>query len=339
MRATPTRACTRPRAAWWKHCSTALQPVGLPWVAALGFIRLTTHRQILARPIPVSVACAHVRAWLARPSVAILHPGNRHADVLFALLEHLGSAGNLTTDATWRRCASSTRPSCIRPTPISRGSRDSAGRTPPRDAGPSRRTNQSLRCSVQRAEPAVEGPQRQVSRRSGQFDDEAVREPQGGRRPKTSRAAFTASGAGAPGCDGSGASPRPERPWPRRARRPRPVPRWLQREATTEHPGAGVDEGIGDGGLRASSRVSSRTKHVGANRRAWRARMCAGTPSFSALSGVRSGRSSLNKRRWTYPEAYFPERRTTMASPSRSIPAGSLARRRVCGAPRAGTET
>jgi len=85
--------------AWWEALLNGTQPVGLPWVAVLGFIRLTTHRQILARPIPVSVACAHVRAWLARPCVAILHPGNRHADVLFALLEHLGSAGNLTTDA------------------------------------------------------------------------------------------------------------------------------------------------------------------------------------------------------------------------------------------------
>jgi len=85
--------------AWWEALLNGTQPVGLPWVAVLGFIRLTTHRQILARPIPVSVACAHVRAWLARPCVALLHPGNRHADVLFALLEHLGSAGNLTTDA------------------------------------------------------------------------------------------------------------------------------------------------------------------------------------------------------------------------------------------------
>ncbi len=85
--------------AWWEALLNGTQPVGLPWIAVLGFIRLTTHRQILARPIPVAVACAHVRAWLARPCVAILHPGNRHADVLFALLEHLGSAGNLTTDA------------------------------------------------------------------------------------------------------------------------------------------------------------------------------------------------------------------------------------------------
>lgn len=85
--------------AWWEELLNGTQSVGLSWVAVLGFIRLTTHRQILANPLTVSVACAHVRSWLARPCVALLHPGNRHADVLFGLLEHLGSAGNLTTDA------------------------------------------------------------------------------------------------------------------------------------------------------------------------------------------------------------------------------------------------
>jgi hypothetical protein len=85
--------------AWWEALLNGTRPVGLSWVVMLGFIRLTTHRQILAHPLTVSVACAHVSTWLARPCVAILHPGNRHADVLFGLLEHLGSAGNLTTDA------------------------------------------------------------------------------------------------------------------------------------------------------------------------------------------------------------------------------------------------
>ena len=46
--------------AWWEALLNGTQPVGLSWVAALGFIRLTTHRQILANPLTVSIACAHV---------------------------------------------------------------------------------------------------------------------------------------------------------------------------------------------------------------------------------------------------------------------------------------
>ena len=33
------------------------------------------------------------------PSVQILTPGESHADILFRLIEQVGTAGNLTTDA------------------------------------------------------------------------------------------------------------------------------------------------------------------------------------------------------------------------------------------------
>lgn len=85
--------------AWWEGALNGTKPVGLAWVTMLGYVRITTHRQILANPMPVADSCAHVRAWLARPYVGIVHPGERHAELLFGLLESLGTAGNLTTDA------------------------------------------------------------------------------------------------------------------------------------------------------------------------------------------------------------------------------------------------
>ncbi len=84
---------------WWEGLLNRDRPVGLAWVAILGFIRISTHRQILARPLPAAAACAHARAWLERPYVSILQPGSRHAEILFGLFESLGTAGNLTTDA------------------------------------------------------------------------------------------------------------------------------------------------------------------------------------------------------------------------------------------------
>ena len=84
---------------WWETQLNGTAPVGLAWVTVLGFIRIMTHRQALARPLDVSAACSAVRAWLAQPCVTILHPGDRHADILLGLLEQLGTAGNLTTDA------------------------------------------------------------------------------------------------------------------------------------------------------------------------------------------------------------------------------------------------
>ncbi len=84
---------------WWESLLNGTQPVGLAWVAVLGFLRIATHRQILAHPMPVVTACEQARAWLMRPYVSILHPSERHAEILFGLLGSLGTAGNLTTDA------------------------------------------------------------------------------------------------------------------------------------------------------------------------------------------------------------------------------------------------
>jgi toxin-antitoxin system PIN domain toxin len=84
---------------WWEGLLNAPRPVGLSWVGMLGFIRIVTHRQILTHPLPVASACSNVRAWLAQPYVTILEPGARHAEIVFGLLESLGTAGNLTTDA------------------------------------------------------------------------------------------------------------------------------------------------------------------------------------------------------------------------------------------------
>ena len=84
---------------WWERLMNGTRPVGLAWAAILGFVRITTHRQILSRPLPATVACAQARAWLARPYASIVQPGDRHAEIVFGLLESLGTAGNLTTDA------------------------------------------------------------------------------------------------------------------------------------------------------------------------------------------------------------------------------------------------
>ncbi len=92
----PVHAAAR---GWWEELLSGSRPVGLAWVAALGYIRISTHRQILAHPMPVALSCERVRSWLARPYLGILHPGDRHAGILFGLLQALGTAGNLTTDA------------------------------------------------------------------------------------------------------------------------------------------------------------------------------------------------------------------------------------------------
>ena len=84
---------------WWEQTMNEPRPVGMPWVTMLGFIRIMTHRTVLANPMFPADAIRRVRTWLQRPCVQILQPGEMHAEILFGLLQHLGTAGNLTTDA------------------------------------------------------------------------------------------------------------------------------------------------------------------------------------------------------------------------------------------------
>lgn len=84
---------------WWESTLNGPRPVALSWVTIIGYIRMVTNRRIMQAPIGVAEAIADARSWLENPRVQILEPGDRHAEIMFAFLEELGTGGNLTTDA------------------------------------------------------------------------------------------------------------------------------------------------------------------------------------------------------------------------------------------------
>ena len=55
--------------------------------------------EVLDNPLAMGGACTRIRSWLVRPQTILVHPGPRHADILFNLLKVVGGGGNLTTDA------------------------------------------------------------------------------------------------------------------------------------------------------------------------------------------------------------------------------------------------
>lgn len=77
---------------WWEQGMRGRQPVALPWIVALGFLRIITSRAVLTRPMDVATALDHVRSWLDQPGVQLLQPGPRHLDILTSF----GEAGVLT---------------------------------------------------------------------------------------------------------------------------------------------------------------------------------------------------------------------------------------------------
>lgn len=73
--------------------------IGLAWVGVLGFIRILTNRRMYENPYTPSEILDIVRSWLEQPHVEIIHPSERHFTLLANLIEQIGTAGNLTTDA------------------------------------------------------------------------------------------------------------------------------------------------------------------------------------------------------------------------------------------------
>lgn len=85
--------------AWLESVMSGEETVGIPWVVVLGFLRLSTARQVFARPLSTDEACRIVGGWFEQDPVVALNPGDEHWPTLHRLLREAGSAGNLTTDA------------------------------------------------------------------------------------------------------------------------------------------------------------------------------------------------------------------------------------------------
>lgn len=84
---------------WLEARLSGVETVGFAWATLLAFVRLVTNPRVFESPFRIDEALDVVDAWLGAPCATVLHPGPRHAVLLRQLLEPLGTAGNLTTDA------------------------------------------------------------------------------------------------------------------------------------------------------------------------------------------------------------------------------------------------
>ena len=75
------------------------EAVGFAWIVLLAFVRLSTRPLIFVHPLRPDEAFDIVGSWLAQPCALVLHPTDRHLAVLRGLVEPLGTAGNIATDA------------------------------------------------------------------------------------------------------------------------------------------------------------------------------------------------------------------------------------------------
>ena len=84
---------------WLEERLSGTETFAFAWAVLLAFVRLTTNPRVFEAPLRSGEALDLVDGWLARPCSTVVHPTERHAAILRELLEPLGTAGNLTSDA------------------------------------------------------------------------------------------------------------------------------------------------------------------------------------------------------------------------------------------------
>jgi uncharacterized protein len=84
---------------WWESALSGNEPIGIPWVVILAFVRLVTHPVLTENPMTVAEARRAVASWLRLDQVDLITPGTTTFDYFFDLLEQAGTGGNLSTDA------------------------------------------------------------------------------------------------------------------------------------------------------------------------------------------------------------------------------------------------
>ena len=84
---------------WLEATLSGTTSVGLAWIVALAFLRITTRAAIIHNPLPPERAIEYLDSWLALPQVTLVRPGEQHWPILRNLLQISGTGGNLTSDA------------------------------------------------------------------------------------------------------------------------------------------------------------------------------------------------------------------------------------------------
>jgi toxin-antitoxin system PIN domain toxin len=84
---------------WVERAFSGEEPVGLPWVTALAFIRISTNPRIFEAPLSAAEAIAIVSSWLVRDAVFIIEAGEQCWEILKSLLVDAQVTGPLVMDA------------------------------------------------------------------------------------------------------------------------------------------------------------------------------------------------------------------------------------------------
>jgi uncharacterized protein len=84
---------------WLEEALSGSVPVAFCWPTLLAFLRITTNPRAMIRPLTITQARTIVDTWLDVPVATVVHPTERHWQILGSLLVKGQASGPLVTDA------------------------------------------------------------------------------------------------------------------------------------------------------------------------------------------------------------------------------------------------
>lgn len=75
------------------------EPVGIPWLSLMAFMRISTNGRVFARPLNPVQALAQIGEWTLRSNVWQPEPSERFAEIFSEVARNSQATGNLVTDA------------------------------------------------------------------------------------------------------------------------------------------------------------------------------------------------------------------------------------------------
>ncbi len=85
--------------AWLEAALSGPEFVRFAWLTLWAFLRIGTNPRVFERPLSTAEAEAAVSSWLVQPAAGLLEPGERHWEILRALVREGQTTGPLVMDA------------------------------------------------------------------------------------------------------------------------------------------------------------------------------------------------------------------------------------------------
>jgi toxin-antitoxin system PIN domain toxin len=84
---------------WLEDALAGSAPVAFCWPTVLAFLRIATNPRAVTRPLTIAQARSIVDSWFEVPVVTVVHPTDRHWQILGELLVTGQASGPLAQDA------------------------------------------------------------------------------------------------------------------------------------------------------------------------------------------------------------------------------------------------